>query len=349
VGGLAPYLAKVKGFDAPGGSGMPKSIVGYRIAEQMEIEEGEMVRLSVQQVDSGGTGRMAFQIGDEFKTESLWFDRNILISLEEAQKLFGTGDRVTGLGVWLADDYRNAHSVKRAIQLSLVKLDPEEEAFFLIMSAEKHSVEELAQRAGVDAIKARELLSRLSLKGAVREVGRNRGSWVEAVEPQVKTWAEQQPDLFRAMAQEAWIMRIILCIVIAFVAVLVFCLLWVMVDVKVQDVGILVALGARTSGIVAIFVFDGLIIGLVGSLVGVILGSAIALNLDWIASVLALVGLNVFPEEMFYGSGDGLPSVLSMLDILLVTVVAMTCSLLASIPPAIKAARQQPIESLRHE
>jgi lipoprotein-releasing system permease protein len=349
VSGTGRYLGPDLSWDTHDESGLPGAIVGFRVAEQMEIEKGEPIRLSVQQAgQSDATGRAAFEVTGEFKTESLWFDRNILIPLDQAQKLFGTGDRVTGLGVWL-DDYRNAHAVKRAIQYSMLDLDQDERAFFNTLSSEPQPVETLAARARVGVPKAREMLSRLEIKGASREVGRRRGYWVEAVEPQVKTWAEQQPDLFRAMAQEAWIMRIILCIVILFVAVLIFCLLWVMVDVKIPDIGILVALGARTSGIVSIFVFDGLIIGVVGAAAGVAIGSVLAMNLDSIAAVLAFFNLNVFPEEMFYGSGDGLPSVLSVADVVLVSVVAVLCSLVASIAPAVKAAWQEPIESLRHE
>ena len=70
----------------------------------------------------------------------------------------------------------------------------------------------------------------------------------------------------------------------------------------------------------------------------------IAKNVDPIAKLL---GLDIFPESQFY-VGE-VPSAIAIADIVLVSVVALACSLLASIPPALKAAVQDPIESLRHE
>jgi len=344
VSGLGPYLPKEQSFRAGPGSRLPGAIVGYRIAEQMEIEKGELIRLSVQQAgDADRTGRAAFEVTGEFKTESLWFDRNILISLEDAQRLFDTGDRVTGLGVWL-DDYRNAHEVKRAIQLSLLDLDAEEAELFALLSSEPQSLEALAARKGITAARARELLARLELKGAAREVGRRPGHYVESTEPQVKSWAEQQPDVFRAVAHESAIMRLILLIVIGFVAVLVLCLLWVLVEQKVRDIGILSALGARTSGVVSIFVLDGLLVGLTGTVLGLAAGVLVAVNVDPIARALRL---DVFPESQFY-VGE-IPYRLLPSDLVLVAAVAISCSVLASILPAFRAATADPIESLRHE
>jgi ABC-type lipoprotein release transport system permease subunit len=307
------------------------------------------LRLSVQRSDGDSTGVAVFYISGKFKTESLWFDNNLLISLEDAQKLFGTGDRVTGLGVWLGDDYKLAYRLKRKIQHMLIEtsgfiLSAEEKAFFENLTLEPQKPSDIAKRAGLDEPAARKLLSSLIEKGAARAVGHMDDHYVESTEPQVKTWAEQQPDIFRAVAQESLIMRVILVIVIAFVAVLVLCLLWVMVEQKVRDIGIMVAIGARTGGVVSIFVLDGLLIGLVGTTLGVGLGVLIATYVDPIAKLL---GLDIFPESQFY-VGE-VPSTIAFADLALVSVVAVSCSVLASILPALRAAAADPIESLRHE
>ena len=351
AGGLGPYLLPPHlpesfSFRSRDGSRVPLALVGHRIARSMEIENGEMVRLSVIRLgEEETTGRMAFVIDREFKTDSMWLDHHLLISLEDAQKIFGSGDRVTILGVWL-DDHLLAHEVKRRIQLSFLPgLDPEEEHMFRRLSPEPQSIETLARRAKVDLPKARELIARLRLKGGAREVGNRPGHYVEYTEPQVKTWAQQHPDLFRGVAHEATIMRIILVIVIGFVAVLVLCLLWVLVEQKVRDIGILVALGARRWGVVAIFVLDGLLIGLAGTAAGLVLGTLVAWKVDAIAHFF---GLKVFPPEMFYGA-TALPSTIRVGDLVLVAAVAMTCSVVASVLPAFRAAAADPIESLRHE
>jgi len=352
VGGLGPYLEKEMTFDPlPGDSRALKgAVVGHRIATRMEIDpdKRELLRLSVQRTDGQSTGVAAFYLSGKFKTESLWFDNNLLISLDDAQKLFGTGDRVTGLGVWL-DDYRLAYGVKRRIQHMLIEtsgyiLGDEEKRFFENLSLEPQTPREIAERAELGEREARKLLAALIEKGAAREVGHMEGHYVESTEPQVKTWAEQQPDIFRAVAQESLIMRVILVIVIGFVAVLVLCLLWVMVEQKVRDIGIFVALGARRIGVVSIFVLDGLFIGLVGTGIGLVLGVSFAANVDWIAKRL---GVDIFPESQFY-VGE-VPSTIAARDLVLVSVVAVACSVFASILPALRAAAADPIESLRHE
>ncbi|MHC4503851.1 MAG: hypothetical protein ACYTFI_11145, partial [Planctomycetota bacterium] len=255
--GLGPYLSPPHlsedfDFRSKDGSNLPLALVGHRIAGSMEIRTGELVTVSVIQLGpSDRPGRMGFIIGDKFKTDSMWLDHHILVSLKDAQRIFGSEDRVTILGVWL-DDYRLAHEVKRTIQLSfLPKLDPEAEHMFRCMSPEPQSIETLARRAEVAPQKARKLIARLRRDGAAREVGNLPGHFVEYTEPQVKTWAQQHPDLFRGVAHEATIMRIILVIVIGFVAVLVWFLLWVLVEQKVRDIGILVALGGRRWGVVS--------------------------------------------------------------------------------------------------
>ncbi len=351
VGGLGPYLKD--GTFAPSderSKTVTGVIVGHRIASRMEIntDKRELLRLSVQRPDGDSTGVAVFYISGKFKTDSIWFDNNLLISLDDAQKLFGTGDRVTGLGVWL-DDFTLAYNVKRAIQHMLIEtsgyiLSDDEKAFFESLSLEPQNPAEIANRAGLGELEARKLLASLIEKGAAREVGHMEGHYVESTEPQVKTWAEQQPDIFRAVAQESLIMRVILVIVIVFVAVLVLCLLWVMVEQKVRDIGIMVAIGARAAGVVSIFVLDGLFIGLVGTTLGVALGVTIATYVDPIAKTL---GLDIFPESQFY-IGE-VPSTIAFADLALVSVVAISCSVLASILPAVRAAAADPIESLRHE
>jgi lipoprotein-releasing system permease protein len=235
------------------------------------------------------------------------------------------------------------------IETSGYILSDDEKRFFENLSIEPQTPAQIAERAGLGEHETRKLLGSLLEKGAAREVGHMEGHYVESTEPQVKTWAEQQPDAFRAVAWEAGIMRIILSLVIVFVTVLIFCLLWIMVDVKVPDIGILVALGARTTGVVGIFIFDGLIVGLVGATVGLGLGVGIAWKIDWAAALLSWLGLNVFPEKMFYGTADKLPCKVELVDVVIVVAVAIVCSVVASIPPALKAAVQDPIESLRHE
>ncbi|MHC4505226.1 MAG: hypothetical protein ACYTFI_18130 [Planctomycetota bacterium] len=78
---------------------------------------------------------------------------------------------------------------------------------------------------------------------------------------------------------------------------------------------------------------------------GLVLGTLVAWKVDALARFF---GLKVFPPEMFYGATE-LPSAIRVWDLVLVAAVAMACAVLASIPPAFRAAAADPIESLRHE
>jgi len=346
--GLATYL-EGKTFETNDGSGLPGALVGNRVEDRMDIVQGELVRLSVQRMDDADqTSRANFVITDGFKTDSLWLDNNMFISLEYAQKLFGTGDRVTGLGVWL-DDIGRAHEVKRAIQRTLLDLDEEEWRLFDLLSSEPQSIETLAWRARIGPDRARELMARLQLRGAAREIARKPGHYVETTEPQVKTWAEQQPDTFSAIAHEAAIMRVILVIVIGFVSVLILCILWLMVEQKVRDIGILAALGARAGGVVSIFVLDGLFVGVVGTVIGMGLGTFVAWQVNIVVEIVdSIFRIDILPEEYFYGAVV-VPHRILGSDLVLISVVAIACSVLASVPAALSAASADPIESLRHE
>lgn len=343
-GSFGPFLEDDASLQPKDGSRLPRALVGYRIADKMEIVGDERMRITVQQVgDADMTGRAVFVVDGDFKTESFFLDNFVVITLEQAQRLFGTGERVTGLGVWL-DDFRRAYEVKRRIQLSLLDLTGDEAAFFDYLRSEPQSEEELARRADVSLEEAKMMLRRLRVRGAARRIARLEGHWVEYSEPQVKTWAEQRPELFRAVAQEAKIMKIILVIVIGFVAVLILCLLWVLVEQKVRDIGIFMALGARPWGVVSIFVLDGLFIGLMGTGLGLGLGTLAATYVDPIANFFRL---DVFPEEQFFV--EGIPSRVLPSDLILVSVVAIVASVVASVLPALRAATADPVESLRHE
>ena len=94
----------------------------------------------------------------------------------------------------------------------------------------------------------------------------------------------------------------------------------------------------------SIFVLDGFFIGLVGTAIGLGVGVLAAANVDTIANFLRI---EVFPEEQFFV--EGLPSRILPSDLILVSVVAIVASVVASVLPALKAAVADPIESLRHE
>ncbi len=160
----------------------------------------------------------------------------------------------------------------------------------------------------------------------------------------IRTWWDQQANLFTGMAIENRIMRVILVGFIGLIGIFVGVILWVMVNEKVKDIGLLVALGATRGGVTSIFVMDGLLIGIVGTALGLFTGLGLTLRVNEICDLL---GWQPFPETIF--RVPRIPVRLVPLDLVLVSGMAVLASLLASVIPSMKAARMDPVECLRHD
>ena len=117
---------------------------------------------------------------------------------------------------------------------------------------------------------------------------------------------------------------------------------------KHRDIAILRSMGATSRSIMQIFVFEGLIIGTLGTLFGTGLGLVLAKNADpLIKGLESLLGVKIFDQSV-YGM-DHFPSVVNSADVIAVVVVAMSISLLATVYPAWRASRMDPAEALRYE
>lgn len=160
----------------------------------------------------------------------------------------------------------------------------------------------------------------------------------------VRSWIDQQQDLFQAIAIENTIMRLIFVLFFGLIGVFILSMLYVMVSEKVRDIGILTAIGATRGGVVSIFLLDGLFVGVVGCLLGLLLGVWLAGNVN---EATRFLHLDVFPAEVFHL--ERIPVRLLWQDQLLVAAVAVGSSVLASVYPALRAAAADPVESLRHE
>ena len=160
----------------------------------------------------------------------------------------------------------------------------------------------------------------------------------------IRTWWDQQSNLFAGMAIENRIMRVIFVGFIGLIGIFVGVILWVIVEEKVKDIGLLVALGSTRGGVTSIFVIDGLLIGIVGTALGLLAGVGLTLRVNEICDLL---GWQPFPEIIF--RVPRIPVRLVPFDLALVSAVAVLVSLLASVIPSMKAARMDPVECLRHE
>jgi lipoprotein-releasing system permease protein len=117
---------------------------------------------------------------------------------------------------------------------------------------------------------------------------------------------------------------------------------------KHLDISILKSMGARRSSVMKVFVFEGFIVGLVGTFLGSVFGLLIAHNLGGITALLErLLGFKAMPGDVYWISQ--LPSRVDPRDVAIVIGVAMGISLLATIYPAWKASSLDPTEALRYE
>jgi len=164
----------------------------------------------------------------------------------------------------------------------------------------------------------------------------------------VRGWMQQHANFFKAIAMERIVMFIILSLIVAVAAFNLVSSLVMLVTDKQSDIAILRTLGATPRSIMGVFMIQGLLIGVMGIVIGVVCGVALAINVptivDWVQN---LTGYQFLPESVYYI--NNVPSKLSWPSVGWITGMAFLFSLLATIYPAWRASRTQPAEALRYE
>jgi lipoprotein-releasing system permease protein len=161
-------------------------------------------------------------------------------------------------------------------------------------------------------------------------------------------WTRSHANFFRAVALEKTMMTIILFLIVMVAAFNIVSTLVMVVQEKYADIAILRTLGASPTSILAIFVLQGAIIGLVGLVAGVVGGIALASNLDVVIPALeAVFHTTLWNKEIYYI--DEMPSKVLGSDILLITSVSFALTVFATWYPSRRAARVNPAEALRYE
>ncbi len=164
----------------------------------------------------------------------------------------------------------------------------------------------------------------------------------------VRDWTRQHRNFFKALRTEKTVMFIILLMVVAVAALNIVSTLMMTVTDKESDIAILRALGMTPGSIMTIFLIQGAVIGLFGTLIGVALGVPVALNVFEIVSWLEQVfSTDFLPADVYYIS-DVVADVRAE-DVLTYAISAFAITILATIYPAWKASRTLPAEALRHE
>lgn len=163
-----------------------------------------------------------------------------------------------------------------------------------------------------------------------------------------RDWTRTHGNLYQAIGMEKSIIGLLLLLIVAVAAFNIISTLVMVVNDKRGDIAILRTLGATPGQIMRIFMVQGTVIGVVGTLVGAGVGILAALNVSSAISALeGLIGHKFLNADVYFI--DYLPSQLMAEDVLLVCGAALVLSFLATLYPAWRAARTQPAEALRYE
>ncbi|MEJ2687955.1 MAG: lipoprotein-releasing ABC transporter permease subunit, partial [Gammaproteobacteria bacterium] len=267
-------------------------VLGDELAAALGVVPGDKVTVITPEANLTPAGAMPtlrrFTVVGIFSVGMYEYDRGVaLIDMQDAQRLFHLGSRVTGVRIRL-DNMFLAPQVSR----------------------------QLAHE----------------LPGYYR----------------VTDWTQQHANYFKAVETEKHVMFVILTLIVAVAAFNIVSTLVMVVTDKQADIAILRTLGATPRSIMAVFVVQGAIIGVMGTLLGVIAGVLLALNIPtivpWIEHVFHVQFLS---PQVYYISQ--LPSHLEWHDVYVIGTTAFVLSLLATLYPAWRASRTQPAEALRYE
>ncbi|MED5353679.1 MAG: lipoprotein-releasing ABC transporter permease subunit [Nitrospinota bacterium] len=164
----------------------------------------------------------------------------------------------------------------------------------------------------------------------------------------VRDWMRMNKNLFSALRLEKIVMFIILILIILVAAFNIVSTLFMVVMEKTKEIAILKSMGASRTSIMKIFSFQGLIIGLLGTLIGCVGGFTIVPNLNKIVGFIEnIFGITAFPSDVYYL--DKLPSEIQYMDSFLIVVFSIAICFVASLYPAWRASRIDPVDGLRYE
>jgi lipoprotein-releasing system permease protein len=164
----------------------------------------------------------------------------------------------------------------------------------------------------------------------------------------VRDWTQENASYFRAIRIEKTMMTLILLLIVAVAAFNIVATLVMVVTDKRTDIAILRTIGARPGTVVGVFMTQGVVIGWLGTTLGLLAGISIALNVGTLAPFLERTfGFEFMDRDVYYITQ--IPSDLQAVDVVLIGTVAFLLTVLATIYPAVRAARTEPAEALRYE
>jgi lipoprotein-releasing system permease protein len=160
----------------------------------------------------------------------------------------------------------------------------------------------------------------------------------------LRDWTQDNEAYFRAIRIEKTMMALILMLIVAVAVFNIAATLVMVVSDKRTDIAILRTLGMSPRGVLAVFMTQGVLIGWIGTAIGVALGLCVAVNVPFLEQAL---DLHIMDPDVYYISA--IPSETRSVDVIIIAVAALALTFVATIYPALQAAKTQPAEALRYE
>jgi lipoprotein-releasing system permease protein len=157
---------------------------------------------------------------------------------------------------------------------------------------------------------------------------------------QTTNWMQQNVELFRALKEEQVVSFIVLALIVCVAALNILIALTMMVMEKTRDIAVMMSFGVQAEQVRRIFLLQGLLISLIGTVLGLVLGY----GLSWLGGHYRFIRLDASVYSIDY-----LPFAPRVVDAVIVAAVSLGVSLVATIYPSVSAARVLPAEALRYE